>query len=405
LVNARTIVYRRRDALPCVSMTRSISHHLLEKCVFGRNFPTQINQQQNMIRLLLAPFALLYGIAIYARNFMFDIGLIKSTSFSNAIICVGNLTVGGTGKTPHIEYIIRTLSPHFKVAMLSRGYKRKTSGFLMASNRSSATDIGDEPLQVFKKFPDITVAVDEKRVNGIKQLISRKPNLNAILLDDAFQHRHLKPGLSILLTDYSNPIYNDYLLPMGKLRDSFKERNRAQIVVVTKCPKDLSNSEQKEIITKLKLKDNQPVYFSTLTYGQPKPVFQDLEFDPSSLKATSCMALAGIANPTPFFNHVRKHFTLNNCITLPDHYQFTEKKIKAIFEKFSTKKGKPEYIITTEKDATRLQDFTQLPNSIKRVFLFIPIEVEFLNDKGNEFNYKINQYVKESTRNNGIYTE
>ena len=358
-----------------------------------------------MIRLFLAPFSLLYGIAIYIRNFMFDIGLIKSKSYSNAIICVGNLTVGGTGKTPHIEYIIKLLSPHFKVAMLSRGYKRKTSGFLLANSNDSATDIGDEPLQIFNKFPDITVAVDEKRVNGINQLLSTKPNLSVILLDDAFQHRHLKPGLSILLTDYNNPIYNDYFLPMGKLRDSFKERVRAQIVIVTKCPKNLSSIEQGKVIKSLKLKENQPVYFSTFTYQQPKPVFEDTEFHPDSLKMANCIALAGIANPKPFFNYVKNWFTVNSCITLPDHYQFTEKKIKAIFEKKSNNKGNPEFIITTEKDATRLQDFNQLPNSIKKALLFIPIEVEFLNDKGNEFNHKIIQYVKESTRNNGIYTE
>jgi len=358
-----------------------------------------------MARLLLAPFALLYGIAIYIRNFLFDIGLIKSKSFSNAVICVGNLTVGGTGKTPHIEYIIRTLSPHFKLAMLSRGYKRKTSGFLMANNNSSSTDIGDEPLQVFKKFPDITVAVDEKRVNGIKQLLSINPNLSAILLDDAFQHRHLKPGQSILLTDYSNPIYSDYFLPMGKLRDSFKERARAQMVIVTKCPKTLTIIEQADIIKKLKLKGNQPVYFSTLTYGQPEPVFRNTNFDPNSLKAASCIAVAGIANPNPFFNHVKNYYTVNNCIALPDHYRFTEKKIRAIFEKHLNKKGESGFIITTEKDATRLKDFSLLPDSIKRVFIFIPIEVEFLNDKGDEFNHKIIRYVKESTRNNGIYTE
>ena len=358
-----------------------------------------------MIRFLLAPLALIYGIVIYTRNLMFDIGLIKSTSFSNAVICIGNLTVGGTGKTPHIEYLIKTLSPHFNVAMLSRGYKRKTSGFLMANNNSSAMDIGDEPLQVFKNFPDITVAVDEKRVNGIKKLLNEKPNLNAILLDDAFQHRHLKPGLSILLTDYSNPIYNDYLLPMGKLRDSFKERARAHMVVVTKCPKNLSTNEQAEIVEKLKIKGNQPVYFSSLTYGQPKAVFQDIKFEPNSLKAASCQALAGIANPAPFFSHVKNDFKVTNCITLPDHYQFTEKKIRAIFEKLLLDKNKPEFILTTEKDATRLRDFTELPEQIKKVFLFIPIEVEFLNDKGNEFNHKIIQYVKESTRNNGIYTE
>ncbi len=354
-----------------------------------------------ILRILLIPITLLYGATIYVRNFLFDIGVKKSTSFSKTVICIGNLTVGGTGKTPHTEHLINLLKDDFNVATLSRGYKRKTKGFMLASSNSTASEIGDEPMQMLTKFPGITVAVDEQRVRGVETLLQQKPSTDVILLDDAFQHRYIKPGFSILLTDYNNLIYKDFFLPTGTLRDSFAQRKRASLVLVTKCPANLHSNEQLKIIKKLKLKPNQQVFFTTYRYGSIKPVFETV--NPPE-KPVTCTALAGIANPKPFCKHLKTNYSITNTIELTDHYRFTETKIKAIFESFSPLlKGGTHIVITTEKDAARIREFTNLPDAIKSAFYFIPIEVEFLDGKQDEYNSKILEYVGESKRNNRLH--
>lgn len=354
-----------------------------------------------ILRILLIPITLLYGAAIYVRNFLFDIGVKKSTSFSKAVICIGNLTVGGTGKTPHTEHLINLLKDDFTVATLSRGYKRKTKGFILASSNSTASEIGDEPMQMLTKFPGITVAVDEQRVRGVETLLQQKPSTDVILLDDAFQHRYIKPGFSILLTDYNNLIYKDFFLPTGTLRDSFAQRKRASLVLVTKCPTNLSGNDQQKIKHKLKLKPSQQVFFTTYRYGSIKPVFETVN---TPEETVTCTALAGIANPKPFFKHLKTNYSITNTIELTDHYRFTETKIKAIFESFSPLlKGGTHIVITTEKDAARIREFTNLPDAIKSAFYFIPIEVEFLDGKQDEYNSKILEYVGESKRNNRLH--
>lgn len=354
-----------------------------------------------ILRILLVPIALLYGAAIYVRNFLFDIGVKKSTSFSRAVICIGNLTVGGTGKTPHTENLINLLKDDFNVATLSRGYKRKTKGFLLASSNSTASEIGDEPMQMLSKFPEITVAVDEQRVRGVETLLQQKPSTDIILLDDAFQHRYVKPGFSILLTDYNNLIYKDFFLPTGTLRDSFTQRKRANLVMVTKCPTNLSGNEQQKIKHKLKLKPNQQVFFTSYRYGNIKPVF---ETGTAPKEPVTVTALAGIANPKPFFRHLKANFSITNTIDLADHYRFTETKIKAIFESFSSlREGATHILITTEKDAARIKEFTNLPDAIKSAFYYIPIEVEFLDGKQDEYYSKILEYVGESKKNNSLH--
>lgn len=358
-----------------------------------------------IIRIILFPIALLYAAAVYVRNFLFDIGIKKSTSFSRAVVCIGNLTVGGTGKTPHTEHLINLLKDDFNVATLSRGYKRRTKGFLLASSSSTASDIGDEPMQMQTKFPGITVAVDEQRVRGIKTLLQQKPSTDVILLDDAFQHRYVKPGLAILLTDYNNLIYKDFLLPTGTLRDSFAQRKRANVVIVTKCPSDLSDVDQQKIIGKLKLQSNQQVYFTTYTYGSIEPVFSDANTAINPKSQPNVIALAGIANPKPFFGYLKDLYAVDRTIQLPDHYHFTEKKIRAIFERISVLKNRPTIVITTEKDAARIKEFNNLPAEVKRVFYFIPIRVSFLNGNEEEFNCKIHEYARESKRNNGLHSQ
>lgn len=358
-----------------------------------------------MLKFALAPFSFLYGIAIYTRNWLFDLGILKSQSFSTPTICVGNLNLGGTGKTPHTEYLIRLLKDDFRIATLSRGYKRKTKGFVMASSSCNALDIGDEPMQIHTKFPGIAVTVDEKRVRGIQNLLQIQPNIDAILLDDAFQHRHLKPGLSILLTDYHNPVYNDYLLPMGTLRDSIRQKRRANIIIVTKCPTILPKAEQEGIRKKIKPSKSQSIYFTSLRYGDLKPVFEGTNINLDHSKKTKLMAIAGIAKPKLFFEHLDREHIVCERIQFPDHYHFTEKKIKAIFEQFSELDDKPEIIVTTEKDAARLIQFRNLPHELKRLFYYIPIEVEFLNNQTNDFNNKLNEYVRKSSRNNGLHSK
>ena len=360
---------------------------------------------QMIFRFLLSPLALLYGIAIYIRNWLFDLGILKSHSFSTPTICVGNLTVGGTGKTPHIEYLVNLLQNNFSVATLSRGYKRKTKGFLLANPASNAHDIGDEPMQIKLKFPNITVAVDENRVRGINNLLESNPSIDVVLLDDAFQHRYVKAGLNILLTDYNNLIYKDYFLPVGRLRDSIVQKRRANTVIVTKCPANLKIAEQKAIAAKLKLSEKQELYFTSLKYGSLKPVFDDKNIDENSISNCQIIALAGIANPIPFFEYLKNEYTVCDIMQYSDHYHFTETKIRAIFEKFSMHPNKPGAIVTTEKDAARIKVFKELPIEMRSAFYYIPIEVDFLNAQGNDFNNKLHEYVRKSKRNNGIHSE
>ena len=358
-----------------------------------------------MLKIFLAPLALLYGIAVYVRNYLFDIGILKTTSFNRATICVGNLTVGGTGKTPHTEYLVELLKEDNKIATLSRGYKRKTKGFILADNTCNACTIGDEPYQMYNKNPDIAVAVDEKRVRGIKTLIDKIPDIEVIILDDAFQHRYVKPGYSILLVDYNNLITNDYFLPLGKLRDSLNQKHRADTVIVTKCPPNMKPIGQRILTKELNLLPYQNIYFTTMVYGDLAPVYSDNKSALTLSKEISIYALAGIANPIPFFNFLKSNTNLIKTSALPDHFHFTEKKIYAIFDEFSKINADKKIIVTTEKDASRLKALENLDNDIKKCFYYIPIKVKFLDGNEVDFNNKIQSYVRKSKRNHSLHTK
>jgi tetraacyldisaccharide 4'-kinase len=339
----------------------------------------------NLLRKILFPFAILYGLVTSIRNFLFDKGILKSYSFDVPIIAVGNLSVGGTGKTPQIEYLIRLLSSNYKVATLSRGYKRQSEGFVLADSTSNAAILGDEPFQFYTKFKNIQVAVDADRKNGIQQLLSQTNKPDIILLDDAFQHRKVKAGFYILLTSYGDLYSDDFMLPTGNLRESRSGAQRANVVIITKCPANLSLDEQNDIKNKLQLNSNQELYFSYIDYDD-SIYSEDKILKVSEIKNVDKLLLAGIAKPEPFFGYLQQD--KDECLTYPDHHYFTEKELLEIKNKAQNK-----IIITTEKD------FVRMKNSFSNEQLFyLPIRSSFISNSDN-FDKTITNYVGTSTRN------
>ena len=334
------------------------------------------------LRILLFPFAILYGFITSIRNFLFDKGILKSTSFDIPVIAVGNLSVGGTGKTPQIEYLIRLLSDKYKVATLSRGYKRKSEGFVLADATSNAEILGDEPFQFYQKFPQIQVAVDANRTNGITQLLSQKNKPEIILLDDAYQHRKVKAGFYILLTSYGDLYADDFMLPTGNLRESRSGANRANIIVVTKCPKDLSDQNQEEIRLKLNVKSSQKVYFTFIDYDDAI-YSKEEKINVKDIKSEAKILLAGIAKPKPFFEYLKNEN--DECLTYPDHHHFSDSDLDEIQNKTNGKK-----IITTEKDYVRLKD-----SKLVSQLYYLPIKSTFINQQQN-FDTTILRYAKKS---------
>lgn len=349
----------------------------------------------------LTPLSWLYGMGVALRNALFDMDVLESRSYKIPVICVGNLTVGGTGKTPHTEYLLRLLSPRYKVAVLSRGYKRKTSGYILATEESTVEEIGDEPWQMKQKFPDIYVAVDKNRREGIERLCDDPEtcDVEVILLDDAFQHRYVKPGLSILLIDYHRMVTDDRLLPVGRLREPMESMSRANIVVVTKCPHDIKPMDYRVIQKALGLKPYQYLFFSTFRYGKLWGLFHDKERKLSSLAPEeSVLLLTGIASPEQLHIDLRRHTQRITSLSYPDHHNFTPYDIRHINHVFASLPS-PRIIITTEKDATRLLYMQGLSREVKESLYILPIRVDFLRDEQDMFNEKISGYVLKNSRN------
>ena len=339
----------------------------------------------NLLRKILFPFAILYGFITSIRNFLYDKGILKSYSFEIPIIAVGNLSVGGTGKTPQIEYLIRLLSPQYKVATLSRGYKRKSEGFILANSSSNAEILGDEPFQFYQKFSNIQVAVDADKKNGIEQLLSQPEKPEVILLDDAFQHRKVKAGFYILLTSYGDLYSDDFMLPTGNLRETRGGARRADVIIVTKCPKTLSLEEQNIIKAKLKLISTQELYFSFIDYDEF--IYSETgTMKVDEVKNVDKLLLAGIAKPNPFFAYLQGKN--DEKLVYSDHHHFTEKDIKEIENKAQNK-----LIISTEKDFVRLKG-----NISNDQLFYLPIRSSFLFASEN-FDKTITNYVGTSTRN------
>ena len=340
----------------------------------------------NFIRKLLFPISILYWLITYLRNWCYDIGLFKSQSYEIPIIAVGNLSVGGTGKTPHIEYLIR-LFHNLKVATLSRGYKRTSKGFVLADASTNAALLGDEPFQFYSKFPKVAVAVDVDRRNGITQL-QKKANPDVILLDDAFQHRKVKAGFYILLTTFNDLFVDDYILPFGNLREPAFGKKRANLIIVTKCPIDLSELAQKNI--RKRLNTNLPVYFSTIVYDN-FVYNQEGKLEVAELTSPKVI-LAGIANPSLFFNHLKQEH--DTTLVFPDHHDFSEADILKIKNSANN-----QLIITTEKDFMRLKG--KIPNE---QLYYLPIKTELLSQQ-DDFNATLLHYVGKSSRNRSVYSK
>jgi tetraacyldisaccharide 4'-kinase len=348
----------------------------------------------------LKPLSWLYGIGVGFRNQLFELEILKSRSFKIPVISVGNITVGGSGKTPHVEYLIRLLQDKAKVAVLSRGYKRKSNGYVLAAADTTVEEIGDEPYQMKKKFPGIYVAVDKKRCHGIEQLTSdeRTKDADVILLDDAFQHRYVKPGINILLVDYHRFITDDILLPAGRLREPVSAKNRADMVVITKCPKDLTAFDFRALTKAISLFPYQKLFFTTLEYGTAHQLFGTEQKALEDLKDSHLLLLTGIASPQQMELDLKPH--CKDLVSLPfsDHHDFDSKDILRINQAFADMPS-PKVIITTEKDATRLERLQGLSQEVRDSLFVLPVEIRFMQDQEHTFKHKIISYVRKNSKN------
>ncbi len=325
---------------------------------------------------LLAPLALLFDLTTRLRNIGYDLGFFRSKSVPIPTLCVGNLRVGGTGKTPFVEYLLKQfLKSNIQVCTLSRGYGRKTKGFIESETTSNADEIGDEAMQYFQKFGEkVRVFVGENRVKAIQKILFTHPSAELVVLDDAFQHRNLKSQYTILLTELDRPFYKDFLLPLGRLREARTGAKRAQCVVVTKCPTNLSETERtdcKKNISKY-TQNNTPIFFTSISYSTPIPIFKPAK---AILNETKVLLLSGIDNPAPFLDYCRSHFNVLDVIKFPDHHPYSEQDIQLIIEKSK----KIDLVLTTEKDATRLQKFSSFFEKID--ICYLPIEIHFLGQE------------------------
>lgn len=360
----------------------------------------------------LYPFSFLYGLGVNLRNQLFDWRILPSRSYDVPIICIGNITVGGTGKTPHTEYLIKLLQKDFQVAVLSRGYKRKTKNFVLATLETPMMNIGDEPYQMKQKFPHVHVAVDADRCNGVEQLCAPNisPEVDVVLLDDAYQHRYVKPGINILLVDYHRMIGEDALLPAGRLREPERGKNRANIVIVTKCPPNMKPMDYRIINKQMELFPYQKLYFSTLTYDELTPLAHNAKDTPPATRPLSSiekdekvLLLTGIASPKQLLQDLEQYTSHIKTATFPDHHAFTAKDIAQVKRQFDLMGEGKKLIITTEKDATRLINHPHLDETLKNSIYILPVKIEFLLNQQESFNENIISYVRANSRNSILH--
>jgi tetraacyldisaccharide 4'-kinase len=352
-----------------------------------------------MLRFLLYPFSFLYGIGVFVRNTLFDYQVLKSRQFNLPVISVGNITVGGTGKTPHVEYLVKLLKDEFKVSVLSRGYKRKSKGFIVAEEKPKATDVGDEPAQIKFKYPDVEVAVNANRVDGIEKLEERKNDI--VILDDAYQHRYVKPGLSILLIDYNRRIDEDFLLPFGNLRENTREIRRADIILITKTPPTLKPINRRLILERIKPFPYQEMYFTSFAYGKLSPVLNKNmvpEDFYSNHEIYTILLFTGIAYSKPIVDYLKGFSQDIKHLKFADHSEYTESRLKKILKTYDSINNEKKIIITTEKDAIKIREISEIAEVLTRNMFYLPIEVKVI-EKEEEFNEQIMQYVRKNKRN------
>lgn len=350
-----------------------------------------------MWRYLLFPISGIYGLITVMRNGLYDARIFKSSSFDMPVICVGNLSMGGTGKTPHTEYLIRLLQDEYNVATLSRGYGRRTSEFILAGENDNATTIGDEPFQYFRKFKNIKVAVEKKRVLGVLFILNQAEDVEVVVLDDAFQHRALKAGFNILLTDYNRPYFYDVLLPMGELRELRKGSGRADIIIVTKCPDQLDEQAMAEIKNKIDLNPDH-IFFTKTVYKRIYSAYsnQDLQ---GSINQYEVLLVTGIAKPEPIENYLHQQGVNFKPIHFGDHHKFKKKDVQNISKKFDTFTDSKKIILTTEKDFSRM---LLIPEFAAMPIYCLEIQIEFLNER-KLFDDKILAYVRTNQRDSEVF--
>ncbi|MBP7808739.1 MAG: tetraacyldisaccharide 4'-kinase [Bacteroidia bacterium] len=355
---------------------------------------------KELSKIPLLPLALLFGLVTFIRNRLYDLGFIKSHHPLKHTICVGNLSVGGSGKTPHVEYLINLLKSEYALATLSRGYKRKTSGYIIADDKSTAEDIGDEPLLYKTKHPNLTVCVEVNRVKGVKKLAEHEPSPHVIILDDAFQHRPIKCGLNIVVSEYENLYYNDFLMPVGRLRESKSGMHRADIIVISKTPEKTTPVEIRNVLKDIKPLPHQHVFFSYLKYGDlysisnPNESINTLQ----DLFRYRLIVFTGIANPSPMITYLKEYSAGVSHLPFDDHHDYNIADIANIQKYYESFEGGNKLIVTTEKDLMRLK-LPEIWAIAERMNIFVlPVEVTF-KDKAEEFNEIILKYV----RTNRIY--
>ncbi len=347
-------------------------------------------------RVLLLPFAIIYGLVVAIRNYLYDTNRLKSTTFNFPIICVGNLAVGGTGKSPMVEYLVRLLKDEFEVATLSRGYKRKTKGYVLASSTTTALEIGDEPMQFHLKFPEVAVAVGEERIVAVPHLLQDKPTLQTIILDDAFQHRAINPGYNVLLTEYANRFTHDIFLPTGDLRDERKSYKRANIIIVTKCPADLDEKQKKKLLYEIHAWPGQQVYFTTIDYGTPYHIF-DKQKTWNFTGEEEVLLVCGIANPKPLKDYLHNKAHTYYQLNFSDHHIFNIDDLNNIKKKFDGIELENKIILTTEKDAVR---FVKFDKELSELPVYVlPITHKFLFNEGETFDTSVLSYIRNHYKN------
>jgi tetraacyldisaccharide 4'-kinase len=351
----------------------------------------------SVVRVLLYPFALIYGGVVWLRNRLYDIKFFNAIEFTVPVITVGNLSTGGTGKTPHVEYLVRLLQYRFTPATMSRGYKRHTQGFLIADGQANALRIGDEPMQYHIKFPELVVSVAEERMTGIPALLQRRPDVDVIVLDDAYQHRSVKAGMNILITDHSHPFYKDHILPFGSLREGRSAYKRANIIIVSKCPANMQAEKAAEIEQRIKPIPGQQVFFTTIRYDSPFTLFAN---EPISTKGKNVILVCGIARPEPLVAHLKETANDVHVLTYPDHHYFVSSNLEEIKATFTNWDVPDKIIATTEKDAARLLLHADKLREWDITIAIIPIKVAVLFGQDKAFDASILGYVESTIAGN-----